>query len=468
MANPIKKEGKEFFRIFEIARKEKFVGYTGLAIKNSLYQVITSTTTKLASLVFVIILARMLLPELFGLYSLAIATIGIFTLISDLGTNQALVYFVSKKLSGKNNEARAKGYVTYLLRIKLFLTFIAAIFLAISAKFIADNYYQKPIFLALLAGALYIFFSSGQAFVTSLFRSVNKFKEPFIKELFFQVTRLIIIPLVVLFSIRELAYSQSRITFLIILSLAFVYFLTFILILILSFKNIKLVKAKVHETTPKENRKIKKFLIGLSAITLSTIFFGYIDMIFLGHFVSANFIVFYSASFSIIGSLAIILVFTNVLFPIFSRMKGDRLERAFKKSRKIIFVLIALVFIFVFLFASPIIKIIFGESYLEAVPILRILSLLAISLPLTELYSSYLISKGKVRNVSKLIILSTILNILLNYVLIVWFLRYSEFLATIGAALATVLSRYFYLGGLILLKKKFGERFFNKPRHLKK
>jgi O-antigen/teichoic acid export membrane protein len=463
MKKELKKGGQEFFRIFDIIRKEKFVGYTGLAIKNSLYQIITSTTTKIASLVFVIILARMLLPELFGLYSLALSTILLFALISDLGTGYSLVYFVSKKLV-RGQESKAKGYAAYILKIKLLLTFVAAIFLAMSAKFIADSYYQKPIFLALLAGAFYIFFSSAQAFVTSLFRSVNKFKEPFIKELFFQVTRLIIIPLVVLFSIKELAYSPSRITFLIILSLAFVYFLTFILILILSFRNVKFIKAKIHKTTLKENKKIRNFTIGLSAITLSALFFGYIDMFLLGHFVSSSFIGYYAVAFSIMGSSAIILVFSNVLFPIFARIGGKRLKRAFNKSFRIVLTLSIIAFLAILLFAPLIVKIIFGDDYLPAVPLLRLLSLLVISLPLTELYNSYLISRGNTKDVRRLILTSIFLNIVLTYLFITWLLDYGQLMATMGAAIATIISRYFYLGGIIFAKKKFDKRVFKKSK----
>jgi PST family polysaccharide transporter len=229
----------------------------------------------------------------------------------------------------------------------------------------------------------------------------------------------------------------------------------FIFIFILSKKKIEFLKTRISKTNKNENKKIRHFTIGLSAITLSTLFFGYIDMIILGRFVAPSFIGYYSAAFSIIASSAIILVFTNVLFPIFSRLGGKRLKRAFDKSFRIILTFSIFLFLFILFFAPLIVKIIFGNEYSLAVPLLRLFSLLAISLPLTELYNIYIISRGNTKEVRRLIFISIIMNIVLTYLFIRWLLNYSQFMATVGAAMATIISRYFYLVGLIIVKKKF-------------
>ena len=104
--------------IFRRIRKRDFSGNTGLVIKNSIYQFSTNLVTKIGSLIFVIILARMLMPELFGLYSLALSTILIFVAFSELGIGQTLIRFVSKEF-GKNKNP--KFYVVYLAKLKLFL-----------------------------------------------------------------------------------------------------------------------------------------------------------------------------------------------------------------------------------------------------------------------------------------------------------------------------------------------------------
>ena len=53
-----------------------------------------------------ILLARILMPELFGLYNLALSTIFLFSAISNLGIGETVITFVSKEL-GKNKKKSA-------------------------------------------------------------------------------------------------------------------------------------------------------------------------------------------------------------------------------------------------------------------------------------------------------------------------------------------------------------------------
>ena len=67
MKNPkeiIKDESKEIFSILDRIKRRDFRGNTGIAIKNSLYQFGTNMVSKGGSFIFVIIVARLLLPVL--------------------------------------------------------------------------------------------------------------------------------------------------------------------------------------------------------------------------------------------------------------------------------------------------------------------------------------------------------------------------------------------------------------------
>jgi O-antigen/teichoic acid export membrane protein len=174
----------------------------------------------------------------------------------------------------------------------------------------------------------------------------------------------------------------------------------------------------------------------------------------LGYFVQAEFIGYYTAALSLIGGISLFLGFTAlVLLPIFSRMKGKRLEIALKKSRNLIFMLSIAIFLFVLLFAPVIISIIYGSEYALAINILRLFSLLLIFLPLIALYQTYYVSQAKPQKIAKLLIISTILNIFLNYILITSLLPYGHLAAVYGAGTATIISQGFYLGGLVLKRK---------------
>ena len=225
--------------IFRRIRHRDFSGYTGLAVKNSIYQILTTLFSRVGSLMFTILLARILLPDIFGLYSLALSTIVIFSVIAELGTSQALIIFVSKNLA-RNKPSKAKAYLDYFSKIKISLILLSVTALLISSKFIADNFYNKPIFLALLGGGIYILFRSGWGFLESIFYSVNRFKELFFKEILFQILRLIIVPLTSFLLLKSLVFSESTIAFSVILLLSFVHLVVFSFLLINSHRSIDL------------------------------------------------------------------------------------------------------------------------------------------------------------------------------------------------------------------------------------
>ena len=447
------KEGRENFReIFSRIKRRDFKGYTGMAIKNSTYQFATNIFAKAGGLIFTIILARVLMPELFGLYSLALSTILLFISFADLGIGTALMRFISEAIA-KGNPKKAKGYVSYLFKIKFFLVAIVAGILAITAKFIANNYYQKPIFLALLAGSLYILVRGFISFIRSIFQALNNFRSPFFWEIFFQITRIIIVPLTILVFLNYSPLDSTLITF-IILALSFSWLLTLTFIFLFFRKKLSFLYLDSEKVKKGEQKKIKKFILPLSAMALSGIFFGYVDIIILGRFVLAEFIGQYRAAFSLVAAIAPLIVFSTVFLPIFSRIKGERLEKAFKKALKISLFLSLIVAILVFVFSSLIIKIVFGDAYLIASPLLKLLSVIIISYPITSIYVTYLFSKGKSGIVAKLLILSTILNIVLNYLFVIWLIDYSYLAAVFGVSIATIISKGIYLTGLIIARRK--------------
>lgn len=440
----------EIKSIIHRIKKRDFSGNTGLAIKNSLYQLSSSFVSQLGALLFTVVIARILLPELFGLYSLALSTIILFASFSDMSIGTALIKFISSAL-GKKQPSKANTYFNYLLKIRIWLTVIASLILLISAEFIAKDYYNKPLFLALIAGCLYIFFNSMVSFADSLYKSANNFKLIFYKETFFQIIKLIIVPLAVLLALKNI-HSQEVNIFVMILALTLSQLLALIFFIINS-KKISFLSYPKKDISTKEKRKINKFILPLSVIALSGIFFGYIDMVMLGRFVSVEFIGYYRAAFSLVGAAIPLIAFSTILFPIFGRLKGKRLEEGFKKSLRITLMISIPMILFIVLASPLLIKLVFGKEYLTAVPILQVLSLVILSTPLIDLYSTYIVIRGNTKLIAKFMIASTIINIILNYLFITWFLSYGQFMAVIGVTIATILSRYLLLIGLIIFRK---------------
>jgi len=439
----IKEEEKDIKEIYRKFWKRDFSGNTGQAIKNSAYSFSTTLVQKIGAIIFTIIIARLLMPELFGLYNLALTTIGIFAVISDLGISSTLIRFLSRELTKK--KPNTQGYYNHLLKIKFLLTLFASLILILSSYWIANIYYNKPIFYALLAGGLYLFITSFLSFFESIYQSFNNFKKSLIRESIFQALRLIIIPLIIIFSLE---FSENILLLNIVLGLSFCYLVALIFLFIkrpiLSGKNLN----------KEQKKQVNKFILPLTATALSGVFFVSIDKIMLGHFVSAEFIGYYAAAFSLIGAVMGFLSFSGALFPIFSRLSGKKLERGFRKSIKLVLPFSFIIILITLIFSPLIIKIIYGAQYSLSINLLRALSILIISEPIAAVYSNYYISIGKTGKMVKLLILTALLNILLNYVLIIALLPKGNLAAVFGAVIATLISRYLFLFGLIIFRKK--------------
>jgi len=428
-----------FTEVWSSIKSRNFSGNRGQAIKNSAYQFSTNLTAKIGSFVFTIILARLLMPELFGLYSLALSIIVIFSSIAELGIGAVLVMLVSKEFNKKTN--KIKQYLLYLGKIKIWLILLLSLILAVSANYIANIFYQKPIFLALLSGILYIPFTQATNFLRSLLEASNNFNPIFKSEIIFQILRVILIPLAIISAIK---YSMSNETnlMMIILFLALSFLISSIF-LFFKIKNIyfkKITVRKPQSLSKKQKGLINNLIFTTGLLVLSGVFFGNVDRIMLGKFISAEFIGYYSAALG--------------LLPIFSRLKGERLETGFKKSLKVTIPFSILIFLLTISLSYIGIIVAYGNQYLPAVNILRILSMLLLISPIIAIYQSYYLSQNKTGTVAKLLLVSTLLNIFLNYILIVLLIPSGEIAVVYGVSIATVLSQIFYTFGLIFNRKR--------------
>ena len=308
----IKEEERDLKNLFWRFKKRNFSGNTGQAIKNSSYQLTSNVVTKLGSFIFTIIIARLLLPEKMGLYSLALATILFFSAFSDLGISSALMTFLSKHL-GKKDPKKAKAYFKKLMQWKYYLVFISSLTLIILSNFVANNYYQKPIFYALLVGAIYIPITEAGDILARLFKSKNNFKIPFFRDIIFQISRLILVPLGILFLLGR-DFSNEVLIAIIILVIVLCYFISFLFLMVASKKGLPFLKSKSENLSRFELIDLKKFTIPLTVTALSGVFFGYVDTLMLGHFVSEEYIAYYSVAFNLIGSAVFMIGFISAGF----------------------------------------------------------------------------------------------------------------------------------------------------------
>ena len=419
--------------------KRDFSGNTGTALKNSIYDFSKTGVAKVGSLIFTIILARLLLPETFGLYSLALSTIMIFAALSNLGIGQTLVKF----LSSSKSEQKSRDYFAYLFRLRMVLTLVSVGFLFLVAHPLAYIYYDKPIFLALLAGSLYILFSGLASIFYSVYQSSNNFRKGLFMETTLQISRVVLVPIIILSLIDSISTEALLFSIYLALSISFLFSLIYIRYGIK--KEISFFSLKSKKLRKSEKKTLNLFVIALASIAVSKALFGYIDMFILGRFVDAEFIGFYRAAFILVGSAAPLITFSGALFPIFSRIKGRQLLRGMKKALFVTNLVAIPAVVFTVLVAPFIVRLVFGVEYLESITILRLFAILLLILPLIGIYSSFLISQNKPKKVAQSMFIAIILNVILNYVFIVNLLQYGQLQAVYGAAIATIISNLVYL-----------------------
>jgi len=451
MNNIIKKEANEAKEILDRIKKRDLEGNSGQAIKNSSYQFAITLVAKIGSLIFTVIIARLMLPETYGLYGLALSTILFIGVISDMGIGTALNTFMSKTLD--KSPGKAKGYFKHLTKWKIILLVFGILLIIILSKWLATSYYQKQIYYALLAGIIYLPATILQGYLSTIFTSTNNFRPLLIKEIILQILRLTIIPLLIIYFIAK-GTSAEIYLFWVFAALAVCYSTTIIYMVWRIKKDKPFRKSKAIELSKKEQKDLMKFILPLTITVFSGIVFGLIDQVMLGHYVESAFLGFYRASFNLVAATATIMAFSSgAIFPILARLKGRKLEKGFRKSRRITVIISILAAIPTFILAPLIIKVIYGPMYATSAVYLQILSILIISFPLIALYTTYYTSQKRTKIFSILLVSSTILNIVLNYIFINIGLQFSMSYAVIGACSATIISRFGYLGGLIIFRK---------------
>jgi len=103
-------------------------------------------------------------------------------------------------------------------------------------------------------------------------------------------------------------------------------------------------------------------------------------------------------------------VFYRVTFPVFSKISEDvtRLKSAFIKNTVTTFVLMSLAGIFIYVFATPIVQILFGKGWEAAIPVVKFLSILGVVRGVASSTNSMLVARKKQKYSAIITIVSTL------------------------------------------------------------
>ena len=423
---------------------------TKQAIEISFWYEISTITQRAGGLIFTIILARLLLPEGFGLYNLAISITVLFFILAQGGIDRALVRYTSEYSENKGKERLCFNYI---FKIKIIALVIVLVILALVAYPLSSYILKKPfLFMPLLLAAVFSFIFSLEEFFTSYFFAVKKVKYVTVKEFIYQFLRISLIILIFLVIFNNPDVNQAFIV-LILSSLITLIFVSYKTVLIRGglfnkdYEKIKLSKNK--------KKKIVRFMIYITLISLSVIFLGNIDTIMLGFLIDdIAAIGFYKSAFLLAWSISGLIAFTALLAPFFVQLKGRKLERAFNKTFRYMMMFSIPAAFGLGILGNYFLVLIYGYEYLKATISLYFLApLIVISIYiglLTELFSA----KERPKDTIPLIVLIIIINLILSFIFIKLLSTYSTILAITGAAIATLISWSIYAIRLAIVARE--------------
>ena len=214
---------------------------------------------------------------------------------------------------------------------------------------------------------------------------------------------------------------------------------------------------KKHKTISEDYKKdtfkeIIKYSLPITLSTVSLYLLSSIDIFFLKYFYGDNYVAYYSVAIKIISiiSVAINALSLSVATDIAYNFKNNNfsiLKTILNKTAKIIFYFSFVLTILILIFSNSILNV-FGKEYLISKEILIILLLGNLIMAISGNTYIYLLMTNKGKILGRLIFISVLINVILNFILIPKYCLY-------GAAISSVIALLFwnFMGSLYVYKK---------------
>ncbi|WP_298900418.1 lipopolysaccharide biosynthesis protein [uncultured Psychroserpens sp.] len=409
-------------------------------IKGGFYLTIVNVLSQLLAIVVNIVLARLLLPEDFGLVALTMTFIGFIILFTSMGFGASIIH--------ERETTQQKLSSIYWLNFGLAI--LSFIIIISTAQFAADFYDEQQLTSIVFVAAINIL-------ITPLFIIHYKLLE---RDLEFKTISKINLSGTVIGSIAAVigAYLGLGVYALILQSLVS----SFIrLILVLLFKrwrpnlyfNFKEIKGMVW------------YSLKFKASSTALYFERNIDYLILGKFFSSVILGYYAFAYNIMYTPVkrISYIFSEVLFPSFSSFKDDKekiINGYFKSVQLIAMVSIPAMTILAFN-AELIIQTVFGQKWDAAIPIVRILCFAGAIQSISQFGGVIFSSIGKPEVTMYVSIGRTILTVLAIVIGVQYGVLWVAYLLVAAKAIAyllflVVLNHHIPFKGIQLLKSLKG------------
>jgi len=416
-------------------------------VKNSAWGMINSLINRIGGFILIVLISRMLMPEGFGRYSLAMTIALFFITFSDMGINQSLIRYVSLEID--KDEGKAISYLKYLFKIRFLLTLTVSLILLAGSHILSVYIFKDPsLFFPLIILSIYVFFISLTSFFESLFFIKKNVKYLSAKEFFSVLFRLIC-----LLGIWFFISSSSKLNW-IFISLTSFSILAFLFIFCLSKK--KYISLFNSKEIPIDKKDISHFLLFINIQNISILILSNFTVLLLGIFLNSEFVGYYTSSWALVsGVISLLFSFSYVFIPILTNAKEETFKFLLKKIFRISLILALPISFGLSLLSKFFILSIYGEAYLTAaIP----LSILAFVIPLLvgiNLALDSFSARNKQKKFAIFMLVSAFAFIFLNYIFIKLLSTNSGKIALAGVSILNlVIWLICFLSAIYLLKKE--------------
>ena len=370
------------------------------------------------------ILARLLTPNQFGLFGIAMLTLSFLEILTESGIN---VFFIQ-------GEGKIKEYVDTAWIVSIIRGLLITLLIVIFAKPITVFFKNPDAYSLLLLVSVVSFF---RGFINPAIIRLRKDLE-FNKEFRLRFV-VLIVETTVAIALAFVTRSASSLVWGLIAGVLVEAILSFTMI-------------KPRPKLGYESHKVSKIIKRGKWVTLAGIFsylFKEGDDIIVGRLMGTDALGIYQVGYKIstLPITEVSGVVRKVTFPVYSRIVGDklRLKKAFVKSITAVS-LVAIPFgLFLYLFAQPFVMIVLGSKWLEAVPVIKVLALFGVVRAITTMTYPLFLSVKK----QEYVMIITLVGILgLGFTVYPLVMRYglvgAGYSALFGAIL-TVQMKFYYV-----------------------
>ena len=386
----------------------------------------------LSNAALIVVLTRFLLsPEEFGRLNFALSVFGVITILATLGLPKSTARYITDFV--ESDPSQVPHIIRRSLAFLVGLTLVISVGVVVVGRPVARMLGEPRIIPFLLVGAGYVAAKSGTQFLSAVFQGFNRVTYSAAVGVVNGVSRLVFVTGFVLLGFGAIGALAG-------------YVAAFLLAGVIGFGVLygKFYRTYDPAPAPEEGltRRIFEYAVPLTATRGANVLDKKVDMVLVGILLNMTAVGYYTIAKQIASFLTVpARSFGFTISPALGEQKSvDRLDRAahlYERSLKYVLLAYVPAMAGLVLVADPMVRYVFGTTYVEAVPVVQVFSGFVLVSAVDQVTSDGLDYLGRARSRAVVKSLMAASNFVLNLLLI-------PTLGVVGAAVATIITYTVY------------------------